>query len=461
MAASWSGKKVTVLGIGRSGTSTAAYLLKRGASVLVSERAEAEGDKAAEAEKLKQMGASVETGSHSEHAISSADLIIVSPGIPPTAEVITRAAEQGKEVISDIELAYREAGHDVPIIGITGTNGKSTTTALTSYILEKCGLRAPACGNFGVPILTELETKPDYLVAEVSSYQLHYCNTFAPMIGVWLNLTPDHIEWHGGLNAYIDAKQKMFLNQRESQFAVLNDDDPIVANFEPPSEVFPFSVNTDEQGAIQAAFMDEDDLCYRMDGMTSIVCGRDELKIIGKHNLENALAAISVAALLRLPHEGIAEAVTSFTALEHRLEYVATIDGVDFYNDSKATNPTSTVKALEAFGKRKVVLIAGGRDKGTSLHDLVQAAKHHVSEVILLGEAKERFAHAFEDAGFRNVQAVSSLEEAIDVGVTLKKGPVVLSPACASFDMFKDYEDRGRVFKGLVHTRLEKMAASH
>lgn len=458
---SWSGRKVTVLGLGRSGVSTASYLGKRGATVTVSEYGKAEGEKSAEVQELQQLGATVEVGGHSDKAIRDADLIVTSPGISPSTEVIKRAVDQGKEVISDIELAYREVKGEIPIIGITGTNGKSTTCALTSWILENCDYFAPACGNFGVPILDQIEKEPDYLVAEVSSYQLYYCPTFAPKIGVWLNLTPDHLEWHGGLNGYIEAKQKMFLNQTSADFAVLNDDDPIVANFHPPSEEFPFSVDTQEQSAIQAAFMRDEYLCYRVDGMSQIVCARDELKIIGKHNLENALAAISVAALLRLPHDKIVRGLTSFRALEHRLEFVATVDGVDFYNDSKATNPTSTIKALEAFGElKKVVLIAGGRDKGTALDEFTRAVRKHVNEVILIGEAKERFGEALQQANYRNVKKADSMEEAIELGASLKKGPVVLSPACASFDMFKDYEDRGRVFKSLVHARLEKVAPS-
>ncbi len=458
MTQPWSGKKVTVLGLGRSGSSTAEYLLKRGASVTVSERDGA--NRQTEVDKLKALGATVETGGHSEQAIASAALIIASPGIPPTAEVIRHAQQLGKEVISDIELAFRESAGSVPIIGITGTNGKSTTCALTSHILEKSGFSAPPCGNFGVPILDLLEIRPNFLVAEVSSYQLHYCPTFAPKIAVWLNLTPDHIEWHGGLDSYIQAKQKMFSNQTAANYAVLSQDDPIVANFKPPSEVFPFAVGSNLEGCIQGAFMRDDYLTYRIHGATNIVCHRRNLKILGNHNLENVLASIAVAALLQLPHAKIVEAVTTFTALEHRLEFVATVSGVDFYNDSKATNPTSTIKALEAFGDRKAVLIAGGRDKGTSLTDLVQAVKKHVSHVILLGEATERFARAFDEDGYRNVTSVSSIEEAVDLGASLQKGPVILSPACASFDMFQDYEERGRVFKNLVHTRLEKMAPS-
>lgn len=458
MSGPYTDKKVTIFGLGRSGTSAAEYLLKRGAKVLVSERSKVEGARVDEVAKLQELGAQVETGGHSDNSVDSADLIIISPGIPPTADVVKRAQSQNKEVICDIELAYREAGHAVPMIGITGTNGKSTTCAMTSFILESSGLSAPPCGNFGIPILNQLETKPDYLVAEVSSFQLHYCPTFAPLIGVWLNLTPDHLEWHGGLEPYIDAKRKMFMNQHENQYAVLNDDDPIVSALKPPSEIFPFAVDTDESHCIQGAFMQDGYLCYRIDAATEVVCHKNELKIIGKHNLENALASISIAALLRLSPDDIKRAVTTFKALEHRLEFVGTINGVDFYNDSKATNPTSTVKALEAFGNTKVVLIAGGRDKGTSLDELVDAVEKHVAEVIVLGEAKQRFTEAFFKRGYRNVHSVDSLQEAVELGGSMRRGPVILSPACASFDMFKDYEDRGRVFKTLVRARSEKVA---
>lgn len=455
MSESWAGKKVTVLGLGRSGLSTAEYLLKRGAQVLVSERSIADdAAKSAEVLKLKKLGAQVEVGGHSVRAVADADLIVASPGIPPTADVITRAQAAGKEVVCDIEVAARDAG-DVPIIGITGTNGKSTTCAMISHILETAGFSAPSCGNFGIPILDQLERKPDYLVAEVSSYQIHYCPTFAPIIGVWLNLTPDHLEWHGSLDAYIADKRKLFLNQREHQFAVLNMDDEIVSALAPRSEIFPFAVNANQNPSIQAAYMQNDFLAYRINGTSQVVCHKADLKIIGKHNLENALAAISVAALLNVPHEALVRGVTSFTALEHRLEFVATITGVDFYNDSKATNPTSTIKALEAFGEQKVVLIAGGRDKGTALDELVHVAKTHVTDVILLGEARQRFAEAFAKGGYENLHSVNSLEEAVDLGRSLRRGPVVLSPACASFDMFKDYEERGRAFKSLVRSRLE------
>jgi UDP-N-acetylmuramoylalanine--D-glutamate ligase len=454
---SWSKRKVTVLGLGRSGFTAAQYLRSKGAEVFLSEGGKAEGEKAAQAQHLEKMGVKVETGGHTDAAIAFGEFIVVSPGIPPSSPVIQSAVRAGKEVICDIELAYRSA--NIPIIAITGTNGKSTTCALTSHILETAGLKAPACGNFGVPIMSVLDQNPNYLVAEVSSYQAYYSSRLAPKVAVWLNLTPDHIEWHGNLDNYITAKMKLFASQRSDQYAVLNFDDPIVSNFDPPSEMFTFSADNDLDQVIQGAMVMRDYLWYRILGGTEKVCHKDQLKIIGKHNLENALAAISVAAILDVPHAKIVEGVTSFTALEHRLEYAGTVDGVKFFNDSKATNPTSTIKALEAFGDEKLVLIAGGRDKGTSLADLVLSIKKHVAEVILLGEAKDRFAQALAEVAYRNVHRVNSLEDAVELGSSLKKGPVVLSPACASFDMFKDYEERGRVFKDIVRTRLEKVAS--
>lgn len=458
--AEWSEQKVLVLGLGRSGISAAEYLAKRGAKVMLSESSEGDDAKRAEAERLRGIGVEVETGGHSESALSFADIVVVSPGIAPSNEIIQKLEESGKELISDVELAFREA--TIPFIGITGTNGKSTTVALVSHILTTAGFNAPACGNFGIPILDELEKKPDFLVVEVSSYQLHYCKQLSPKVAVWLNLTPDHIDWHGNLERYTEAKQKLFEQQDSDQFAVLNEDDPIVKDFQPKNaQIFPFSVHSSlDNYAVQGAFMQEGFLVYRIDGRTRVLCHQEDLKIIGKHNLENALAAVSVAAVLDIDTNTIVTGLKSFPGLEHRLEYISSIDGVKYYNDSKATNPNSTIKALEAFGTQKIVLIAGGKDKHTSLTDMVECVKRQASDVILLGEAKERFNKALTEAGYRDVHLTGSLEEALDLAVSLGRGPVVLSPACASFDMFKDFEERGRVFKNLVRTRSEKMANS-
>ncbi len=455
--ADWSNKKVLVLGLGRSGISAAEYLSSKNASVMLSESAESSESKLKEAEKLKALGVEIEFGGHSQKALDFSDLVVASPGISPSSEIIARLNKMGKRVICDVELAFSET--KIPIIGVTGTNGKSTTTALISHILQTAGHKAPACGNFGAPVLYELEQNPDFLVVEISSYQLHYCDSLSPRVAVWTNLTPDHIEWHGNLANYIESKEKLFSKQGSNSYAILNADDPIVSEFRPNSEIFQFSVASTLDAQVQCAFMQYDFLVYRVSGRTQILCHKDDLKIIGKHNLENALAAVSVAAVLGIETEKIVEALKTFPGLEHRLEYVDTVAGVKYYNDSKGTNPNSTIKALEAFGSQQIVLIAGGKDKHTPIEDLVQCIRKHASDVILLGEARERFNKALTESGYKNIQIVQSMEEAVDLAATLGRGPVVLSPACASFDMFKDFEERGRVFKNLVRTRVDRMAA--
>ncbi len=330
-------------------------------------------------------------------------------------------------------------------------------------------------GNIGSPVLDYLSTNtvtsnnaastPNYLVMEVSSYQLFYTKHFAPYISVWLNLTPDHLDWHKNMDAYINAKENIFTHQdkfniqnlkdakaQRQAYAVINVDDPIVASRKVKAKLFSFSLHNTLENKDPAAFILDNWLCYRFNGKIERVCSIDQLPIIGQHNVENTLAAIAVAVICGLSASQIADAIKKFKALEHRLEYVDTVGGVAFYNDSKATNPESSIKALQAF-KEKIVLIAGGRDKGTTLEELSKVVRNQAAAVILLGEAKERFAKVLKEANVANVYMVNSMEEAIDLGLKLKLGPVVLSPACASYDMFKNIEDRGNVFKDIIHTR--------
>ncbi|MCW5824519.1 MAG: UDP-N-acetylmuramoyl-L-alanine--D-glutamate ligase [Cyanobacteria bacterium TGS_CYA1] len=458
-------RNVTVFGLGRSGLASIRYLKRLGFDIFVSDAAPENKVPDTVREELKKLSVECEFGGHTQKCLAKAKLCIVSPGMAPNLPIIVTARERGIEVVSDIEFAFRRASEaKMPIVAVTGTNGKSTTTALISHILSSSGLCAPYCGNIGVPILevlTEAEEgkKVDFLVAEVSSYQLEYCTDFAPKVGVWLNLTPDHLDWHQGLEPYIKAKQKLFYKQGMSSFAVLNYDDPIVISTTTMAEIFPFSQKSELENCIQGAYVSDNFICLRRNMQVHVLCRVDQLKIKGAHNVENALAAASCALLLGVDSKAIASALQSFTALEHRLEFIDTIDGIEFFNDSKATNTESTIKALEAFGDQKVVLIAGGKDKGTSLTDLANRVRQCTSAVILIGEAADRFNLNFTQAGVQNIYRVATLDAAVKLALELKLGPVVLSPACASFDMFRDYEERGHVFKNIVRAKQKELAS--
>ncbi|MDZ4838057.1 MAG: UDP-N-acetylmuramoyl-L-alanine--D-glutamate ligase [Candidatus Melainabacteria bacterium] len=452
----WKQRKVTIYGLGRSGLAAARYLSERGADVYVSDSQPESKVADATIQELKSLGVKYEFGEHSLQAIRFADIFVVSPGISPYSDVIQMSRKTGKEVISDIELASRMA--DIPIIAITGTNGKSTTTALTSHLLEACGFRAPVCGNIGVPILSLLDEKHDFLVAEVSSFQLEYSPTFAPFISVWLNLTPDHIDWHKGIDNYVDAKRRMFKNQQMNQYAVLSMDDVVVAATSTMAEVFPFSTEQSFDEYIQGTYVSDGFVCCRRSMTDRVVMAVSELPIKGQHNVENVLAAVGATVLAGGDIDRIKEGLKTFKNLEHRMEYVGTIDGVAFYNDSKATNTVSAIKALESFPGEPVVLIAGGKDKGTSLTEFVHVVRKTASAVILIGEATARFENELRQGGVQNIYPVASLDAAVKLGAQLNQGPVLLSPACASFDMFKDYEERGRVFKDIVRARLKEVA---
>lgn len=451
----WTGKRVTVLGLGRSGFSAACYLAKLGASVFVSEFSPKADQSLVDG--LSHLGIDYELGEHSARA-KATDLVVISPGIKPDTPIVKELEAQGLELISDLELAYRESR--IPFIMVTGTNGKSTTTALINHILIDSGLKSSDCGNIGKPILDQIHNKLDFLVVEASSYQLYYTTSFCPKIAVWLNLTPDHIDWHKTIEAYGQAKLLPFQRQKSSDFAILNFDDSFVAQIKASGQVVPFSTNKDLSQFTQSAFLKNDSLIYKGNDKIESICRPEEMKILGLHNVENALASIAACRLAGVSAPAIAKALKEFRALEHRLEYVATIDGIAFYNDSKATNPDSTIKALSSFPGQKIVLIAGGKDKGTDLKEMVEAIQDSVNSVILIGEAKDRFKQALEINGFTNIHLANDIKEAVDLGAKLKQGPVVLSPACASFDMFKNYEERGSVFKDIVHSKLEKLTPS-
>ena len=479
----WSGRRLTVLGLSGSGMAVATYAARRGANVLLSESsAVGAADEAtardADIATLDALGCHVETGGHSDRCVSHATTAVLSPGISPHTAIVQRLQAAGVDCISEVEFAATENQRTraLPVIGITGTNGKTTTTSLLASILAKNGIHAIACGNIGLPMTTALEDPAaEVLIAELSSYQLAFSPTLRVNGGVWLNLAPDHLAWHGGFEAYRQAKRRLITGSLSEKHApehapdwiVLNATDPesdtlarqatgpVVwfGGVPKPSEAFAQGHVYFKSGWIVMATADQGD---------RRIVERSTVPLIGHHNTENLMAAIAAAAQWGVPDSVIAAACQTFPGVPHRLEYVATLNQGDcklpVYNDSKATNVHAGVAALKAFESTPIVLIAGGRPKNDSLDPWVSAVKAHCRAVVLLGEAAPAFAGALEQAGYTHVTQSATLDEATDraiAGSVAAGGlPVVLSPACASFDQFVDFEARGDAFKQIIHARM-------
>lgn len=446
MKRKWINTNVTILGYSLSGIAAAKYLSDKGADCIISERREAKDDDDCQIKELENLGIKVEMGEHKKDTILGADLIVVSPGIPPHSEVIKLAKDNKIEIISEVELAYIETTK--PFIAITGTNGKTTSTKLISEILTNAGLKAPACGNIGVPVISLVNEQPDYFVAELSSFQIHSSPTFKPQVGIFVNYSPDHIDWHGTEEEYYKTKANLFVTERHPAWSILNAaEDKIfrLKDYTESKQIFfgkeygDFSIFRDKDGVF----------CKNNDKVEEII-KINEIPLIGEHNYMNIMGAIAVAKVVGIESEIIKKSIIGFKAPEHRLEYVETINGTKFYNDSKATNCDSSICALKAFNENKVVLIAGGKDKGTDLTGFVNEVNKHVSSVVLIGQASDRFEESLIKGGFSNIFREETLESAIDKAFSLKEGDVLFSPACASFDMFKNYEERGKVFKDYV-----------
>jgi UDP-N-acetylmuramoylalanine--D-glutamate ligase len=451
MKRKWLDKNITVLGLSISGIAASKYLAENGANVTISEKREQKSEDEPILKELAASGIKTEMGGHKEETVLSSYLVVTSPGIPPKAPVLEMIHKNNIELMSDIELAYLETS--VPFIAITGTNGKTTTTKLVSEILTCAGFNAPACGNIGIPPISLIDGKIDFLVAELSSYQIERSKTLKPQIACFLNYTPDHIDWHGDAEAYFKAKASLFEGSRAPSWAVLNASDKKVAEIGSytPSICYYFGKNTGNN----CVFIENGTVFFTKNKKNEKIIDIAEIPLIGRHNHENVMAAVAVAKIAGAETEKVREAIQKFKPPEHRLEYVASIEGISYYNDSKATNCDSTICALKAFEHKKVVLIAGGRDKGTDLSDFVKTVKDFALAVVLIGEAADRFQQALENGGFTNIYRADSLEKAVDIVSELKLGTVLLAPACASFDMFKNFEERGRVFKDYVIKKKE------
>lgn len=449
MKRKWTDKKVLILGLSKSGASAAKYLSAQGADCYVTEKNPLSDKNNDLYQELLGLGINVETGHHSDEFIDDSYIAITSPGIPPKSEIFERLKEKNIPVIGEIELAYLEANS--PFIAITGTNGKTTTTMLTSHILNS-EYNAPVCGNIGVPPTSLIEKKPDFFVCEVSSFQLAMSPTFKPQIACFLTFTPDHLDWHGGLENYFEAKISLFKDYKQPMYAVFSGAD---------EKIYEFSKQYSGDKFIYAKELDSN-CCYIKDGaiyykrsQPEEIIRLEDILLVGEHNYQNVMCAIVIAKLIGISNEHIKERIKSFKPVEHRIEYVAEVNGKTFYNDSKATNPEASFVAIKAFEGKKLTLIAGGRDKNTDLTEFCKDyINKYVSTVILIGEATQRFKENMEQNGFNNIILSNSLQEAIDTSLTLDNEIVLLSPACASYDMFNSYEHRGEVFKEYVKSKL-------
>jgi len=439
-------KRVLVVGLGKSGVASALFLKAHGARVAVSDTKS--GDELHnEIPVLLDHGITVETGGHGERTFRGQDLIVVSPGVPVDAAPLVQARSLGEAVIGEIELAAQFLPG--PIVAITGSNGKTTTTTLTAEILTAGGLSTPVGGNIGTPAISLADrAKHDTLIVlEVSSFQLETIQTFRPKIAVVLNVTPDHLDRHRTLEVYVDAKARIFENQRSDDFAVLNEDDPTCVTMaaRAQAQIFWFSRQKEVK---QGAWVRDGNILFRDSAGQREIMQVSEIPLKGAHNLENVLAAVCASALMGCAPEKIRQAVRNFKAVEHRLEYVATIRGVDYYNDSKATNVDATIKALESF-PANIHLILGGKDKGSDYSVLNDLLRQRVKRVYTIGAAAAKIESQIQ--GVEVVHA-ETLENALrKANAVAQPGDVVLlAPACASFDQFKSYEHRGKVFKEIV-----------
>ncbi|MEE8638422.1 MAG: UDP-N-acetylmuramoyl-L-alanine--D-glutamate ligase [Candidatus Margulisiibacteriota bacterium] len=423
-------KKVAVFGIAKSGIASARKLVSLGARVTVTEIKPASDLDSTVLEELQNLQVDMELGGHSSKVIESAEMIVVSPGVHLDISILKEAKQRRIPIISEIELAYRLLSK--PIIAVTGTNGKTTTTTLIGELLKAGGKRVAVAGNIGSPLVEVDDAQLDYIVAEISSYQLESIDEFKPWISVILNIQPDHLERHKTMDEYIHQKARIFMNQSSHDYVIFNMDDPQVAKM--------------VKGA-RAKLVG-----FTRSNSEIITLAPSEIKIPGRHNLENALAAVQAAYLCGVEKKTVAEVLRTFPGIEHRIEFVSKINGIEFYNDSKATNPDSTLVALETFQGRGIILILGGLDKGVTLDTLCHKVKEGVRDVVLIGAATKRFKEALEKAGYAKIHLAHSLEEAVQTSSHLgKAGDVVLlSPACASFDRFSNFEERGRVFKEAV-----------
>jgi UDP-N-acetylmuramoylalanine--D-glutamate ligase len=449
------GKRVLVVGLARTGVATAWFCAARGAVVTATESRH-EAEIGASVAQLRTAGIILELGGHQEATFLKQDLIVPSPGVPADSPLLVAARAAGVTIWSEIELAYRFL--QGKMIGITGSNGKTTTTSLVEHILRTAAFPTILAGNIGTPLISCVKdmTQTTVTVVELSSFQLEMTETFRPDISVFLNLTPDHLDRHGSMDSYAAAKARIFHSQTEQDAAVLNADDVAILPYAPKRpRVHWFSR---KQSVKQGASVRGEEIVFRSgSGPDEMVMNRADVPLPGAHNLENVLAAVAATRLAGARPGAIAQGVKSFAGVEHRLEFVAEIKGVRYYNDSKATNVDATLKALDAFAGR-ILIILGGKDKGSDYTVLQQPLREKAVLALLIGAAAGKIERQI--AGSVAIDRAGTLTNAVErASQTARPGDIVLlAPACASFDQFQNYEQRGQVFKDLVR-RLQPQAA--
>jgi UDP-N-acetylmuramoylalanine--D-glutamate ligase len=459
------GSEVVVIGLARSGVAVALQFHKYGAKVVVNDQKER--ILCTEADSLEEQGVTVICGSHPERIIHEhVRLVVKNPGIPYSNPLVMKAIQLGIEVVTEVEVAGFLSTS--PIIGITGSNGKTTTTTLVQLILERSGQGAILAGNIG-RALTEvaLSAAPeDWLVTELSSFQLKGTAQFHPRIACLLNLYETHLDYHGTMEDYASSKAKIFKNQTKADYAIINWDDPycrsLVATIK--SQVIPFSAR---ERLHTGVYIRNEMIVYTLSGNGNVDSSDEqslmpivELKLKGAHNLENALAAAAIALVAGADRESIRFILATFQGVEHRLEFIREYKGIFFYNDSKATNPVATIKSIEAFNNQPIILLCGGLDRGSDYMELLPVWRSSIKGVIVFGQTRTKLLELAQLAGIEHCYLIDTddasiaIKSAVEVSVQMaEEGDVVLlSTACASWDMFPSYEVRGRMFKDSVHT---------
>ncbi len=445
-------KRVLVVGMARSGIAAVQLLRANGAEVTVNDsKTEAElGDSLAVLEGLQ-----IERrfGCGAMELLEGKDVLVISPGIPDTAPFVVKAKEMGIYVIGELELAFQLSKGT--LIAVSGTNGKTTTVSLLGEIFRNAGKMTHVVGNIGYPysLAALVSRKDDVVVCEVSSFQMETADSFRPHVALLTNITEDHLNRHGTMEVYTAMKMRMFRRQGAEDYAIFNADDPGSKGLRKQvnSKVLKFSRKREIR---EGAFVRDGNIIVRMNGEERTVCPVREVRIPGPHNLENALGAVCAAAAMEVPIPVIRYSLKTFKGVEHRIESVRVLDGVEYFNDSKGTNVDSTIKAVQTMTKPTVIIL-GGYDKHTSFDPLSEEIMRHpdtIREAVVLGDTGDQIEKSLRQNGYEHITRVTTMQEAVDRSRELAQNGwnVLLSPACASFDMFKDYEERGRIFKKMV-----------